>query len=229
MDKILDILSITPIFKGLSEEDLQKIASIAVETSLPKNRMVFFEGDEGNGFYTVCTGRVKIFKNSVEGKEQILHIFESGEPFGEVAVFSGKSYPANAETLTATTLLFFSREGFIDLIAKHPSLSLNMLGLLTQRLKRFAVQIENLSLKEVPARLAHYLLYLTEEQANQETVVLTITKGQLASLLGTIPETLSRILGKMQTNGLIHVAGKSIQIKDFTGLEFLAESGKFDE
>ncbi len=229
MEQIIENLSMTPIFQGLEKENLEKLAAIAVQKVFSKGNMVFFEGDDGIGFYTVCKGRVKIFKNSTEGKEKILHIIEPGQPFGEVAVFSGKSFPANAETLVETTLLFFSRQEFIKLISENPSLSLNMMALLTQRLKRFADQIENLSLKEVPARMAHYLVYLAEEQQNQNAIELTITKGQLASLLGTIPETLSRILAKMQMHNLIEVNGKQIQLYDLEGLELLAQSGRFNQ
>jgi CRP/FNR family transcriptional regulator len=227
MNKIQEILSITPLFQGLDNEHLQKLVSIASQRKVAKGKIVFFDGDEGNGFYLVCEGRVKVFKNSADGKEMILHIIEPGEPFGEVAVFSGRSFPASAETLTDSVLLFFARNEFIRLIAENPSLSLNMLALLTQRLKRFAVQIEHLSLKEVPARLAHYFLYLMKEQENRHTFDLTVTKGQLASLLGTIPETLSRILAKMQTHKLVAVQGKHIEILDPMGLSLLAESGRF--
>ena len=89
-----------------------------------------------------------------------------------------------------------------------------MLAVLSLRLRRFATQIENLSLKEVPARLANYLIYLSEEQGGRDEVTLEISKGQLASLLGTIPETLSRIFGKMSEEGLIKVNGKVISLLD---------------
>ena len=104
-----------------------------------------------------------------------------------------------------------------------------MLSVLSRRLKQFAVQIEGLSLKDVPGRLAGYLLYLAKEQANSVNIVLNITKGQLASLLGTIPETLSRILAKMSIYSFIKVNGRRIQILDFTGLKDLAETGRFPE
>lgn len=94
-----------------------------------------------------------------------------------------------------------------------------MLAVLSFRLRKFATQIENLSLKEVPARLASYLVYLSEEQGNDEVVELDISKGQLASLLGTIPETLSRIFSKMNDQGLIEVNGKRITLLDPEGLK----------
>jgi CRP/FNR family transcriptional regulator len=226
MEKIFQIISSIPLFQGLSIEELQEIRNIAVDKFYGKGRTIFLEGDDGNGFYVVADGKVKIFKVSMDGKEQILHIYGPGHPFGEVPVFSGKKFPANAQALLKSHLLFFPRTAFIDLISKNPSLSLNMLAVLSTRLRQFTLQVENLSLKEVPGRLASYLLYVSEEQGSDTLVSLPISKGQLASLLGTIPETLSRILAKMSSNQLIRVDGKDIYLLDMMGLEDLAENGK---
>ena len=97
------------------------------------------------------------------------------------------------------------------------------------RLRQFATQVENLSLKEVPGRLASYLLVLSEEQKDKETVTLPISKGQLASLLGTIPETLSRIFAKMSAQDLITVQGRRIGLLDRPGLEEVSEQGRVAE
>lgn len=226
MEKILKIISLTPLFQNVQEEDLKKIRAIAVDKFYNKGRIVFSEGDKGNGFYVVADGKVKIYKVSMDGKEQILHIYGPGNPIGEVAVFSGKNFPANAETLIKSHLLFFPRAAFVELISNNPSLCLNMLAMLSMRLRQFALQVENLSLKEVPGRLASYLIYLSREQDAQEMVSLPVSKGQLASLLGTIPETLSRILGKMSVSGLISVDGHNITLLDLAGLADLAENGK---
>jgi CRP/FNR family transcriptional regulator len=227
MKKILEIISQIPLFQNLPEEDLKRIRRIARDKFYNKGQTVFSEGDNGNGFYVVAAGKVKIYKTSLEGKEQILHIYGPGNPFGEVPVFSGEQFPANAQTLLKSHLLFFPRTAFIELIAKNPSLCLNMLAVLSMRLRQFTLQVENLSLKEVPGRLASYLLFLAQEQGEETTTVsLPISKGQLASLLGTIPETLSRILAKMSTSGLIEVSRGEITLLDAAGLEDLAETGK---
>lgn len=226
MEKILQIISKTPIFQNLAEDDLKKIRRIAVDRFYNKGQIVFSEGDEGIGFYVVAAGKVKIYKVSMEGKEQILHVYGPGNPFGEVPVFSGERFPANAQTLLKSHLLFLPRTAFTELISKNPSLCLNMLAVLSMRLRQFTLQVENLSLKEVPGRLASYLLYLTQEQNAENFVSLPISKGQLASLLGTIPETLSRILTKMSSNQLIAVSGGDITLLDIPGLEDLSETGK---
>ncbi len=217
------VVAASGLFNGLPGEQIEEIAKIAIEKKYSRGETIFFEGDEGNGFYMVNSGKIKIFKMSFSGKEQTLHIFGPGEPFGEVPVFHGDPFPATAETLEKTSVVFFPRKEFIELVHKSPSIAINMLGILSMRLRRFATQIENLSLKEVPARLSGYLLYLIEEQGSSERVRLEISKGQLASLLGTIPETLSRIFAKMSEEGLISVKGRDIQILDREALESSVE------
>ena len=223
MDKMLNIISTIPLFNGLPEDQIVAIKKIAVEKKINKGEIIFSEGDEGNGFFVVADGRVKVFKVSTEGKEQILHIFGPGQPFGEVPVFAGQKFPANAQAIDRTRVLFFPRASIVNLISANPSLALNMLAVMSKKLRQFAVQIENLSLKEMPARLASYLIFLSDEQNKGDLVILKISKGQLASTLGTIPETLSRAFAKLSGQNLISVDGKKITLLDRRGLENLAE------
>lgn len=216
-----------PLFRDLTPENHQQLASIALQRSYEKNQAIFAEGDDGNGFYVVLSGRVKIFKISREGKEQILHIFGSGEPFGEVPVFAGEHFPAHAQAMEVTKVFFFPRTAFIDLIKKNPSLAMNMLAVLSRRLRKFTALVEDLSLKEVPGRLSAYLLYLSETNNRAHNLTLDISKAQLASLLGTIPETLSRILSRMSSEALIESDGhRTIRILDRDGLEELASGDR---
>ena len=221
--KLIDQIAGIPLFQGLARKQREELAMIVVDQVFKRGESIFCEEDEGTGFYVVISGRVKIFKLSAEGKEQTLHIFGPGEPFGEVAVFTGKRFPANAEALEETRALFIPREEFAGLIRKDPSLALNMLAVLSQRLRRFSALIENLSLKEVPGRLAAYLLFLGEGKKASDELTLEISKNQLASLLGTIPETLSRILARMSREGFVELSGaRRIRILDRKGLEELA-------
>ncbi|MDX9787984.1 MAG: Crp/Fnr family transcriptional regulator [Desulfobacterales bacterium] len=219
----MDFFSSIPLFEGLAPSDLNALKAISVVKKYSKDEIIFSEGDPGNGFYVVKSGTVKIFKSSLDGKEKILHIFGAGEPFGEVPVFAGNPFPAHAHAIAASSLLFFPRNDFVRLITENPSLGLNMLAVLAMRLRQFAMQIEHLSLKEVPARLASYLLYLSEEQKHPQKVTLSISKGQLASLLGTMPETLSRILARMSKADLIEVSGRRIGLRSPEGLQFLSD------
>jgi CRP/FNR family transcriptional regulator len=213
-----EILVGSVLFKGLQDAQLERVSEISYEKSYKRGESIFFEGDEATGFYMVAEGKIKIFKMSPDGREQILHIFGPGEPFGEVPVFHGQPFPANAVSMVQSSLLFFPRVEFIELVANTPSLALSMLAMLSLRLRRFASQVESLSLKEVPGRLAAHLVYLAEEQGRTDRVVLDIPKGQLASLLGTSPETLSRIFARMSEEGLIRVHGKEIELLDYEEL-----------
>lgn len=219
-----DIAAI-PLFEGLPADEIEQIAAISTEQSCRRGTSLFMEGDEGDGFYVVLSGRVKIFKLSAEGKEQTLHLFGAGEPFGEVALFAGKRFPANAEAMEDGRVLFFPREAFAGLIRENPSVAMNLLALLSVRLRRFTALIEDLSLKEVPGRFSAYLLYLSRERDGGLELDLDVTKAQLASLLGTIPETLSRILSRLSRQGLIESDGRKIRILDRRRLEELADMG----
>lgn len=213
-----------PLFEGLSGKQYDELAGIGVDRSYKGGQIIFAEGNEGIGFYVLIAGKVKVFKLSPEGKEQILHVFGEGEPFGEASVFAGQRFPAHAEALEESRVFFFPRAPFIELIKEDPSLALNMLAVLARRLRKFTVLVEDLSLKEVPGRLAAYLLYVSRGRGGNDNITLDIPKNQLASLLGTIPETLSRILTKMVRQGLIHLDGPRIRIVDRQGLEELAEA-----
>jgi CRP/FNR family transcriptional regulator len=224
--ELINKIAAIPLFTGLKLNQHENLAAIAIQKTFKRGQIIFAEGDEEIGFYIILSGRVKIFKLSAEGKEQILHIMENQEPFGEAAVFAGENYPASAQSIVETKVLLFPRQSFVDLIIKNPSLALNMLAFLSRRLRKLASLVEDLSLKEVPGRLAAYLLYLSDHNKGATTLKLDISKNQLASLLGTIPETLSRILSRMGKDKLIKSTPHHIHILDHQGLAQLADGKK---
>ncbi len=130
---IVDQIAAIPLFEGMPGEQLRALAGICLLRTYRKGQVIFAEGDEGIGFYIIQSGRVRIFKLSPEGgKEQILHIFGSGESFGEAAVFAGQGFPAFAEAQASSVLIFFPRVAFVALIRRDPSLALNMLAVLSR-------------------------------------------------------------------------------------------------
>jgi CRP/FNR family transcriptional regulator len=219
---IISFLDSVPLFKGLPPDQLGRLAGIAAYRTVKRGETVFSEGEEANGFYLTVRGRVKVFKLSPDGKEQILHIIGFQEPFGEVPVFSGGRFPANAQAIEDALLIFLPRPAFVKLIETDPSLAMNMLALLSRRLRQFTGLIEGLSLKEVPARLASYLIYLSDRTKKETLIELDIPKTLLANVLGTIPETLSRILSRMAADGLIEVEGRKIKLLDRDKMERLS-------
>lgn len=213
------IIRRSPLFAGLSDEDVARIASITTDRTFKRGQIIFSEGEAASAFYLVVYGRVKVYKVSPEGKEQVLHIIDAAEPFGEVPVFSGHSFPASAAALENCQTLVFPRSSFLELLRREPSLAMNMLGLLSRRLVRFTRLVEELSLKEVPARLASYLLYLKDKTGGSSEVELDIPKNVLSALLGSVPETVSRMLNRMATEGLISIEGRRISILDIQGVQ----------
>ena len=219
--KIKNNIEKIALFAGLSDSQLEKLESIAIPRDLVKGEQIFISGEEAKGFYSVMSGKVKIYRESLSGKEQIIHIFGTGEIFGEVPVFQGSSYPASAITLMKSTLLYFSREKFELIIREDPELAMSMLALLSGRLRQMVNHVAALSLAEVPGRLASYLLLLKSTQKSH-ILELDLPKGQIAAYLGTIQETLSRIFKKMSEQGLIKVERKRIEIIDEETLELIA-------
>ena len=223
---MIPFLKTVPLFSGLSNRELETVSAIATQLTMGKDEMIFHEGDRADGFYIVQTGKIKVFKLSLEGKEQILHIYGPGHIFGEVPVFEGKTFPASSMALEDSRIVFLPRARFVQLITITPALAMDMLADLSRRLREFTVQIENLSLKEVPSRLAAYILTLSIEQGSEKRVTLPVSKVQLANLIGTSPETISRALKKLSGLGLIQVESKDILIQDPDGLAEVSESAK---
>jgi len=226
----IDLLKRCPLFAGLRDDELKKIRAIASLRHLGKKEILFSDGEATKGFYVVLSGKVKLFKVSSEGKEQILHVVSAPDAFAEAALFLEGTYPAYAETLVESQLLFFPKRDFIQLIERNPQLSINMIITLSHYLKKFASLIEELSLKEVSSRIAKYLVdlsvKLSKEGKNPKEVDLDLSKTQLALKLGTISETFSRTLAKMKSKGVIDVQKNRIRILNREALEELASGLK---
>jgi CRP/FNR family transcriptional regulator, dissimilatory nitrate respiration regulator len=220
--ELTSFLSQTMMFQDLSVEQFLPIAQIAIAQFYSKGDIIFHQGDEGIGFFVVKSGRVKVFKVSGDGKEQILHIFGSGDHFAEVPAFDGDCFPASAAALEKSELLFFPRQSFLQLLETQPKLAINMLKSFARHLRLFSHLVDNLALREVPGRLANYLLGLCEQFDNAQTVELDLSKGQLAAKLGTIPETLSRVFSKLSREGAITVDGSKVTLCDRKRLNDLA-------
>jgi CRP/FNR family transcriptional regulator len=219
-----DDMKSCPLFADLAPEDLEQLAKIVHQRKVQRGELLFSEGDVAKGFYIVAEGRVKVYKLSPDGKERILHIVQPGSTFAEAAIFGDGNYPAYAEPLVASRLLYFQKRDFLNLLHNQSQMAINMIAGLSRYLRQFATQVEQLTFQDVPARLAKYLLNLP--RAADSRVVLPISKGQLASNLGTVSETLSRTLRKLSDEGLLEVDGKNIRLCDLDELEELAMSTK---
>jgi CRP/FNR family transcriptional regulator, dissimilatory nitrate respiration regulator len=219
-----------PLFSGLDETGLQKVKRISALQSINKGTVLFSQGDQAHGFYLVVKGKIKIYRLSPQGQEYVMRIVGPGDTIAEAAVFSGKSYPASAEALEDSRLYYVKKSDFLCLIQESPQLALNMVTGLSLLLRQLAQQVEDLSLKEVSARLARF--FLEEAQEISDTPIdglkipLTMKKSLLASRLGTIGETLSRTLSKMKQKEIIDINKNVITIQSLEALKEIAEGLK---
>lgn len=213
------------LFAGLNGDTLQELAQACVIRSFEAGEFLFLQGDAAEGFYIVTAGELNIHRQGPDGREQILHIFGPGEVCGEVPVFQGTTYPASAVAAGRARALYVPRERFSDFATRHPGVLMAMLASLSKRLRQFVELIDDLSLKEVSARLARHLQGLGEAQG-RHVLRLESSKAMLASRLGTAPETLSRVLRKMQERKIIRVSGRDVVLLDQDQLLELAEGMK---
>jgi CRP-like cAMP-binding protein len=204
-------LSQNALFKGLPDETLRLLAREAVLRTYENGAPLFFQDAEADGFYLVLRGKAKVFRIGTDGREQILHLFGRGECIGEVATFEGANFPANAAAIGDVETLHIPRETFLKIGRSHPEILLQMLAILSRRLRRFVDLVDDLSLKEISARLAKYLLDL-HARSKSNVVEIETAKTLLAARLGTVAETLSRTLAKMQKHEIIAVEGRQVRL-----------------
>ena len=211
-----------PLFASVSERSVEQLAQTALILDYKTGQPVFRAAQKARDFYIVIAGQVRIYKISPKGDEQTLHIYGPGDTFGEAVMLAGVNYPAFAQMTQEGTLLVISRAALVGEITRDPELALRMMAGLAGKLREFASLIEQLSLKEVPARLAAVLL---NEARRHDTNAFRLdrTKREMAAQIGTVPETLSRTLAKMKAQGIIKVDGSRFTILDMDALEAMAQ------
>jgi CRP-like cAMP-binding protein len=209
---IINSLRGCQLFVGLPQSDLENIAAVTVVKSLDKGQYLFHAGDPAHGFYVVQRGAVNVHRVNAVGKEQIIHIFRSGDSFAEVALASTTGYPADARAIEPTQVLLVQKDGILALVRRQPELALRMLGSMSSHLRVLVGQLEDLTLKDVETRLANWLIKRCPNPQSEQPahIELTMTKRVLAAELGTVSETFSRTLAKFREQKLISVKGKNV-------------------
>ena len=221
-----EILAASALFRDLPRAEREGIAGVALVREFAPDEYLFLQEQPAELFYVVAAGQVKVHRSGADGREQVLHLLGRGDLCGEVPVFAGRDYPASAVAVGPVKAACFARARFLGLARQHPELLLGLLAVASERLRRFVNLIDDLSLKEVSARLARHLLDLVARSPGANVVELDSTKATLASRVGTIAETLSRTLRKMQARKIIDVRGRRITILHRTELERLAAGEK---
>jgi CRP/FNR family transcriptional regulator len=216
------VLAKTPLLSNLSQTELQSLAARTVRKLFTGGELIFSEGEPCNGLHIIARGKVRIFKTSVSGREQVLALNGPGESVAELPVFDGGPFPASAVAVDDTEMAFISRRDFHAYCLEHPEVALKVLSAVGGRLRRLVGIIEELSFTTIRQRLISVLVKLAQSDGrkteNGIEFLLPATHQELANQLGTVRELISRNLMRLQAEGLLEVDARHIVVKDLKGL-----------
>ncbi len=222
------VLGRTALLSGLSQPELQMLAARTTRKLLGAGELLFSEGDPCNGLHIIARGRVRIFKTSMSGREQVLAMNTPGESVAELPVFDGGPFPASAAAIEETEIAYISRRDFQAYCMEHPEVALKVLQMVGARLRRLVGIIEELSFTTIRQRLIAMLVKLAQDQGRKTDrgieFLLPASHQELANQLGTVRELISRNLMRLQAEGLLNVEGRQIVVKDIKGLSTLLEA-----
>jgi CRP/FNR family cyclic AMP-dependent transcriptional regulator len=222
------VLAKTPLLSNLSQVEIQTLAARTVRKLFSAGELLFSEGEPCNGLHIIARGKVRIFKTSMNGREQVLALNVPGESVAELPVFDGGPYPASAAAMEDAEIAFISRRDFHAYCLEHPEVALKVLSVVGARLRRLVGIIEELSFTTIRQRLIAMLVKLAQSEGKTtERGVefhLPATHQELANQLGTVRELISRNLMRLQAEGLLEVDARQIVVKDMKGLAALLES-----
>ena len=211
-------IPIVPIFNHLDESEMSEIVKETNSVKHPRGHTIYHAGDTSDGLYIVHKGRVKIYRLSETGKEQLVRILGPGDFTGDLSLFSESVHEAYAEAMEAVELCVMSRDDFQQFILKYPAISLKVLSEFSKRLAKTEKQAANIAMETVETRIAMYLAEIADETMSK-TVTLPMSRKDLASHLGTTPETVSRKLADFEDNGWIRpLNNRDIEIIDLDAL-----------
>ena len=206
-----ELLESIPYLAVLPPQVRESLGSVMFEKAVSKNEVLLWEGEPGNALYIVSTGRVKIFRTSAEGKEQVLRIMHPGDSFNEVPVFDGGTNPASAMAMDDSIVYGIRREEIQRILQNYPQVSVNIIRMLSRRLRELISLVEDLSFRHVTARLAKILLENAVE-AGRESPDRRLTQQQMAAMVGTAREMVGRSLKTLEATGAIRVERQKIVI-----------------
>lgn len=212
-DHIHSCVSLVPIFNHLEKEQMDEISATAHTRRFKKGELIYQPLDESDSLYIVHKGFVRIYRLTESGKEQLVRFLGPGDFTGEMALFRSSLHDSFAEATRDTAVCVITKDDLQPLLATYPAISLKILAEFSNRLEQSERQTTLVATEKVENRLAMFLVELLEEGSNIAT--LPMTKKDLASFLGTTPETISRKLGSLEDRGLIkQISNKEIAIMD---------------
>lgn len=224
-----DPLGRVPYFRVLSARKRGALARRFRSVAFARHESVFVEGEPCEGLWIVVEGRLKVFRTSPRGREQVLHVEGPGATLGEVPLFDMGGYVASATTLSAARLIWVPRRELEDLCREHPEVALAIIATMARRVRAFAGLAGDLALRPVQARLGRLLLEEARRVGRQTPrgleLTLPGTRDEIAARIGTVREPASRALSALARQGLVTVSGRHVLVRDVRGLEEVAGEG----
>ncbi|MEO8649774.1 MAG: Crp/Fnr family transcriptional regulator [Acidobacteriota bacterium] len=226
-DQKISILQQTALFRDLDDQTLEILARHAIVKHLRRNEILFLAGDQAKGMYVVVEGSIRAFRTGADGREQVIHVERAVTTIAEVPVFDDGAYPSTAAAEERSTVYFLSKTDVMRTALEHPQLAISAARLIASRLRKCAELVETLSLREVGQRLAKLLIREARsrgiETPEGTKFKLGLTHNQLAARIGSVREVVTRMLVRLQEQGLIVHEGKEILIPDIKFIEAYAD------
>lgn len=229
LQAVEEALARTRPFSALPPEERRRLLPFTRLKRYDKGETIFRENDPSERFHTIVAGRVKIVKFAPHDKELILEIFGAGDPFGAVAAYEGRPFPASAVALESTDVLSIQRADFFGLIARHPEIARGLLLGLTRRLIELTQKLAQLSSGGVEYRIAALFLKLAEKMGQKDgdriVIPMALSRQDIADMVGTTIETAIRIMSRWSRDGLVLTEHASFVIQDLAALEAIVSEG----
>lgn len=228
--KRITALQHTVLFGGMTAEELSQLAQQAVDLHFSKGEMLFLFGEPVKGLFVVVSGKIRVFQQNAEGRDQVMHVDTAGSVIADVAVFDGGPYPASAIAESDADVLFIHKSDMDQCCIRHPSFVLRALKFMAQRVRKHAQLAEALSLHDVGQRLALFLL--TEAQSANAprqggvSLHLSLSNHEIAIRIGSVRDVVSRAFTKLKHDGLIAVERHELTILDLPALKLYAANGE---
>ena len=215
------------LFKRVNPADRERLIPLSWIREYDRVDIVFHEGDASDMFFIVLTGRIKVFKHGPDGHDIILEMFGPGGPLGAVATYESRPYPASAAPVEPSSCLLIPRDAFFDLLERYPSFVRGLLGSLSLRLVELTTRLAELTGGRIESRFARLFLKLADQLGKPDgtsiVVPLTLTRQELADLVGTTIETSIRTMSKWHKDEILLTEPDGFRLMDRAALESLAE------
>lgn len=219
-----ELLRKVPLFSGLEDEELEDLIAVATRRKYPKEAVIFFESDAGDALYMIDSGRIKVTILSDDGREIILAVLGEKDFFGEMSLLDNAPRSATAIAMQETEMLVLHQRDFLSIVEKRPRVLINLLAVLSSRLRKANQQIGSLALHDVYGRVARILLDMAGGNGSRtedgRIAFRRPTHQEIANMIGATRETVSRMISDLHRQGYIEISGKNVIIQDALRKEF---------